>query len=284
MRNPMEPKLAKWPFFMGDILLLGAAYYIGTHSPPPLGAGPAGLLVVCVAAGALLCILPFVLEYRALVKLVEAGELTTVMAQIRKVETVAGQITDATSRWQAVQGDADKVAAAAKGIAEKMGAEVKAFTEFMQRVNDSEKATLRVEAEKLRRAEADWLQVLVRLLDHTYALYAGAVRSGQPRLIDQLTNFQNACRDAVRRVGLTPFVGEPSELFDAQRHRPFDGEEKPPEGAKIAETVATGYTFQGRLLRPALVRLQNGQASVEAQAEEAKADTQGLFPLVSSPD
>src|ERR1041384_164055 len=139
-----------------------------------------------------------------------------------------------------------------------MGAEVQAFTEFMQRVNDSEKATLRLEAEKLRRAEADWLQVLVRLLDHVYALHLGAVRSGQPQLIDQLTNFQNACRDAVRRVGLTPFVGEPSEPFDGQRHRPFDGEELPPAGAKITETVATGYTFQGRLLRPALVRLQNG--------------------------
>jgi molecular chaperone GrpE (heat shock protein) len=259
MREPTGLRLAKWPFFLGDILLLVAAYFICSRSPLPLGAGPGGLLVVCVAAGAGLGILPFVLQHRARVKLAEAGELTTVIAQIKNVETVAAQISGATSRWQAAQEEASKVAGAARGIAERMGAEVQAFAEFMQRMNDSEKATLRLEAEKLRRAETDWLQVLVRLLDHVYALHMGALRSGQPQLIDQLTSFQNACRDAVRRVGLTPFVGEPSEPFDGQRHRVLDGEDNPPAEARIFETVATGYTFQGRLLRPALVRLQNGE-------------------------
>ncbi len=288
MRNPMEPKLAKWPFFMGDMLLLGAAYFLCSHTPLPMGGGAGGLLVLCVAGGAGLSILPFLLEYRALVRLAEAGQLTTVVAQIRNVETVAAQISGATSQWQTVHEEATKLAGTAKGIAERMGAEVRAFTEFMQRVNDSEKATLRLEAEKLRRAETDWLQVLVRLLDHVYALHLGAVRSGQQPLIEQLTNFQNACRDTVRRVGLTPFVGEASEPFDAQRHRAFDQQEKPSDGAKIAETVATGYTFQGRLLRPALVRLQNGPPSGEVPTGDSKPDSspsapQNQLPLISDP-
>jgi molecular chaperone GrpE (heat shock protein) len=83
------------------------------------------------------------------------------------------------------------------------------------------------------------------------------LRSGQPGLVEQIGLFQNACRDAARRVGLTPFVAEPAEGFDEQRHQIVNGDPQPTAGALIDETVATGYTFQGKLLRPALVRVLN---------------------------
>ena len=79
----------------------------------------------------------------------------------------------------------------------------------------------------------------------------------QPRLIEQLTQFQSACRDAARRLGLLPFIAAPGENFDAQRHQTTDGKSPPPE-AKVQETVATGFTFQGRLVRPAAVVLASG--------------------------
>ena len=96
----------------------------------------------------------------------------------------------------------------------------------------------------------------MRTLDHVYALHQAAVRSGQPGLIEQLGAFQNACRDAARRVGLTPYAAGPGEVFDGQRHQVSDGDPKPSAEAVIHETLATGYTFQGRLVRPALVRLR----------------------------
>ncbi len=156
---------------------------------------------------------------------------------------------------------------------------MKAFTEFMQRANDSERATLRLEVEKLRRAEADWLQVLVRMLDHVYALHQGALRSGQPNLIEQLGSFQNACRDAARRVGLTPFAPNEAEPFDAQRHQLVEDGAQPPPDAVVAETIAAGYTFQGRPLRPALVRLRESPAAVAAASPEVVNDTQSHLSL-----
>jgi len=66
---------------------------------------------------------------------------------------------------------------------------------------------LELETAKLRRAEGDWLQVTVRILDHVFALYVAAARSGQPRLAEQIAAFQNACRDAARRVGLVAHAG-----------------------------------------------------------------------------
>jgi len=256
MRNRMEPQLAKWAFFLGDLLLVGVAGLLYTKSNNPLGIWEGALIVLSVSGGAFLAILPFVLEYRVASKLAEAEALEDVVGQIKNLDSIAEKVTGATARWQSVQEVADRVAGTSKAIAERMSAEAKAFTEFMQRANDSEKATLRLEVEKLRRSEGDWVHVLVRMLDHVYALHLGAVRSGQPNLIAQMDQFQLACRDVARRIGLTPFAANPAEPFDAQRHQVLDGNKKPSDGAKVEETLATGYTFQGRLLRPALVRLQ----------------------------
>ena len=41
-----------------------------------------------------------------------------------------------------------------------MTAEARAFQQFLDKANDTERNHLRLEVEKLRRAEGDWLQVL----------------------------------------------------------------------------------------------------------------------------
>ena len=106
--------------------------------------------------------MPFLLEYRLALKLAEANALAAVVPQIQNVQGVAQQIASATGQWQSVQEQADKTAGLAKQVSDRMSAEVKEFTEFMQRSNDTEKANLRLEVEKLRRMETDWLQVSVQ--------------------------------------------------------------------------------------------------------------------------
>jgi len=101
-------------------------------------------------------------------------------------------------------------------------------------------------------------------------LHAAATRSGQPKLVEQIANFQNACRDAARRIGLVPFSAEPEEPFNAERHEAVGAKEKPPADAIVAETVGAGFTFQGRLLRPALVRLRETSSPAENPAGEAE--------------
>ena len=279
MSDLKAPKLAKWPFFLGDALLLGLAELIVYQCKFPLGHWELCFVVLCVAGGAVLGIAPFLLEYVALVKVVEAGSLTTVVSQLGNPQGIAGQISGATGRWHEAQDAADKTARSAREIAERMTAEVQAFTEFMKRANDNDRVTLLLEVEKLRRAEADWLQVLVRTLDHVFALHQGALRSGQPGLIEQLGNFQNACRDAARRVGLAPFAANEAEPFDAQRHQLPEAAAPPAPDAVVAETIAPGYTYQGRLIRPALVRLREIPAAVAALAPEAGTTAQSSLPL-----
>jgi molecular chaperone GrpE (heat shock protein) len=266
-------------------MLLGAAFFIYFQSKLPMGAWQILFIVLCVAGGAVLGIMPFLLEYRLALKLAEANALADVVPQIQNVQGVAQQISSATSHWQSIQEQADKTAGLAKQLSERMSAEVKGFTEFVQRSNDTEKANLRLEVEKLRRMETDWLQVSVRMLDHVYALHQSAVRSGAPRLIEQLGHFQTACRDAARRVGLAAYSATSAEPFDAQKHQLLDAEAKASAGATVAETVASGYTFQGRLIRPALVRLTNGEAKEGVTAQTKKTgEVENRLPLDRSAD
>ena len=273
-RESTEPSLAKWPFLLGDAILLVAAYLIYVQSVPQMGFWQMSLALLCVAAGAGLSITPYLVEYRVASSLVETQGISTSTAadQLRVLESVAAQITTALERWESLQGEASKTAAAAKSTPEgKRGAEAPGSMESTPRASASGPPMPPIEAAPLRQQESDWVQVLVRMLDHVYALQVGALQSGQPNLIEQISAFQDACRDAARHVGLRPFIAEPAEGFDRQRHQLFEGEGPVPAQATIAETITTGYTFRGRLLRPALVRLAKRPEEIdgaETQTEQ----------------
>lgn len=259
MNNPAVPKLPKWPFFVADALLLGLALWIVSRQPHPLAPIPLALMVGCVIAAAFLGVWPFRLEYATAEKLAESSQLTSAVSEIQKLEGVANQVRATTGQWQTVEEHSTKAIAAAREIGDRMAAEAKAFSDFMQKANDSEKAHLRLEVEKLRRVETEWLHTVIRLLDHIFALQQAAIRSGQRSLIQQLTSFQDACREITRRVGLVPLEATAGEIFDGTRHQLMEGLPQPPEGASVEDTLATGYSFQGQFLRRTLVTLQSMQ-------------------------
>jgi molecular chaperone GrpE (heat shock protein) len=270
-------QIPKWPFLLGNILLLGIAYFIIWKSPPPISQEEIIACLATAALGAVLGVMPFVLDYRAVLRLVDVNALGEVAGKIQDLERLAAQISAATGEWTNVQTQAEKISTGANEIAGRMAEEVRQFAGFMQKMNDSEKGALRLEVEKLHRGEGEWLHALVRILDHVFALHNAAMRSGQPRLAEQIAQFQNACRDAARRVGLVPFAAAPEEPFNPDRHQALDAKSKPPANAAIAETVGAGYTFQGRLLRPALVRLREANApAAMAGKESAPAESPSL--------
>ena len=273
MNDVTNWKVPKWPFFLADALLFAFAYYFILRAPQSVHHWE--LAAACVAFGAVLSLVPFYLDYRAMEKALAVNALGAVAEKIADLEKLSAQIGSATNHWaviqETVQTESGKTAAIAKDIADKMTEEVRRFSEFMAKMNDNEKATLRLEVEKLRRSEGEWLQLLVRILDHVFALHLGAVRTGDPRFIEPISNFQNACRDTVRRLGLTPFVAEPDEPFDAERHQLAGKPETIPDGAVVGETLGAGYTFQGKLLRPAVVRLRAaGAPATKPEPDESE--------------
>ena len=154
----------------------GVRCSIYTQAGRPLGPWELAALVACVALGAWLAVKPFLLEYEAAMRLADTQGLTDAVAQIQKLEQLAGQIGAATAQWQGVQDGCGGAVASAKELTTRMSTEAKGFMEFLQKANDSERATLRLEVDKLRRVEGEWLQLLVRVLDHVLGLHGAAVR------------------------------------------------------------------------------------------------------------
>jgi len=285
MKEVSNWNIPKWPFLAANAALLAVAALVIARAAHPITQTEFILATATGALGALLGCLPFILEYRATKKLVEINATTTVAEQLQDLKKYSAQVATATDQWARVQettkGDAEKTVAAAREITERMTVEIREFNEFQVKLNDTEKGALRLEVEKLRRAEGEWLQVVARILDHIFALHTAAARSGQPELAAQIAQFQNACRDAARRVGLAPFEAAPEEKFDAERHRAH-GVETPPATGVVAETLAPGLTFQGRLIRSALVRLATANPPPAPESEtapEKPAPVENQLPL-----
>jgi hypothetical protein len=77
MTDWREPKLPKWPFYGGDLLLLTVAAWIVHQSPHPLGPWPLLCLVACTMVGAWVCVTPFLVEYRASIRFAESDSLNS---------------------------------------------------------------------------------------------------------------------------------------------------------------------------------------------------------------
>jgi len=272
MSAQQAPSPTRWPFIVADTALLAAAFWIVNHYPHPLPVTALALAVGCVVLAAWLAVMPFRMHYQTLVRFAEAGELNDAVNQINQVEAVADQIQNATAQWQGVQEQSTRAVTAAREISERIEAEAKAFAGFMQNANDQEKATLRLEVEKLRRVEGHWLQVLVHLLDHVYALQQAGARSGQPNLEAQLGRFREACYDVVRRVGLLPFEAASGDGFDPEKHQVVDGKTEPEMGSLIGPTLAAGYSFQGQMVRRCLVSIESAVPAVPPVGETVLAE------------
>ncbi len=277
MSDRPETRLARVPSFSLFVCLFSAAvldyvaWRIVEQSEHPINIWIAVLALVAVGGAAWVSLLPFFTDAENATKLEQLEKLQSTANQIQNLEKVATQITIATAQWQNVQEHNARAIESAKQVSEEMTQEALRFADFMKKANDSEKSTLRLEVEKLKRAETDWLQVLVRVLDHVYALHRAGKHSGQQNLIEQLAHFQNACRDAARRIGLVAFAPAAGDGFEPGQHQTADGRKDIPDDAKVFETVATGYTFQGQMLRPALVMLEAPKAPLPlTPAVEAK--------------
>lgn len=281
MTEHRAPSPAKWPFFLADVALLAVAFWIVNHYPHPVPVLALGMATGCVALAAFIGVMPFRMQYDAIVRFAESNELNDTVSQINKAELAAEQIRGATAQWQGVQEQSARTVATVREISDRMTAEAKAFAEFMQKANEHEKATLRLEAEKLRRSEGQWLQLTVHLLDHVYALHQAGARSGQPNLEAQLGRFREACYEAVRRVGLLPFQSAVGEGYDAEKHQLVEGQAEPEAGALVGQTLAVGYSFQGQLVRKSLVTIQS--SAVEEPIAPAVIETEAPVDSPASP-
>lgn len=248
-------RAAKWPFVLGDALLLGTSGWVAWalhEGRLPWGTATAALVVGGVAAGAWVLATPFLRDHDAETRWSEQANLADTLQQVRWVEAAAAGIAASTGHIQSAQQSLDRSRAVSEEVATRLGEERRALAELQSRTLDQERQTMRIELEKLHRGEEETIRVLCHLLDHNYAVYQAGQRSGQPALAQQLGQYRAACLDAVRRLGLAAHEARPGEAFDPSRHEPAEGQQAGP-GAVVTGTMACGYTFRGMGIRPIIV-------------------------------
>jgi molecular chaperone GrpE (heat shock protein) len=252
-----KPPLPLWPFIVADVLFLGLAVLLLKFGHHPLSWQEAGLLVLCGALGSWSFVTPFLRRNADAQALSQVKLLAEATGQIQKLDQLAGHIRGATNQWQELQIHTAQAAESAKQVSERMAAEAKSLTEFMERTNLAEKAHLRLETEKLRRAEGERLQIIIHILDHVFALFQAARHSGQPALEEQIGQFQNACLEAARRIGLVQTTGQAGKAYDPELHQ-LPENVSAEENVLVADTLAAGYTYQGQPLRRPVVAVEEG--------------------------
>ncbi len=94
-------KVPKWPFFLADVMLFGFAYFFTLRAPQSVHHWE--IAAACVAVGAVLSLIPFYLDYRAMEKALEINALGAITEKIQNLEKLSEQISSTTNHWDITQ-------------------------------------------------------------------------------------------------------------------------------------------------------------------------------------
>ena len=263
------PRIRKWPFFAADGLFLAlAGGIVASGGDLVLEGWELLMVVVCMGLGSAFGVWPFLAEYREEARRFEAREFGSVLGQVRRLEEVGKLVSESTEQWREMAEKGELLAKAAEETAVRVREERELFREIAEKADAKERDHLRLDAEKLRRSEREWLGSLAGIMYHVFALHRAGKNSGQAKLIQQLNGFQGACLDICRRVGLSQYVVREGETFDPKIHKAEEGRPMP-KNPVVRETLAPGFSFQGRRAYLPLVALAEGTEE-KAEKHEGK--------------
>ena len=85
MSQRTGPRLAKWPFFVADVVLLGAAAWIVFKGGQQLSPWALVSITACTAIGAWVCVTPFLKQHQADLQFAEADKLAKLAGKSDKL-------------------------------------------------------------------------------------------------------------------------------------------------------------------------------------------------------
>jgi hypothetical protein len=163
------PKLAKWPFLLGDALLLGTAWLIADQSRNPFTGQPLVWIVVCVVAAAILGAVPFLADYARKQDEALDERQRGLDAISRTVASSAEQISIAANGLHELTELAQRNLKAAGQLGPGLEEKVAALKAELAATRDDERAALRKEIAALRAAETHRVETAAQQLAKTAA-------------------------------------------------------------------------------------------------------------------
>jgi hypothetical protein len=159
MNHPDEaPKLNPWPFLAGDVVLLASAYLIANQARAPLSG--ASLIVVggFVALGAVLGVVPFLVNYTRRQELALAERQSEIAALAQSTATSAEQLSIAAAGLNSIAEISTKNLKAAESLPHKLQEKINDFKTQLNEVAVIENESLAQEINTLRSSETERLE------------------------------------------------------------------------------------------------------------------------------
>lgn len=193
------PKLNPWPFIVVDTLLLGVAALIGYQSKGMLAGGPLLLVGVLIFLGAILAVLPFLLNFARRQENALTERQREIAALAQSTAASAEQLSIAASSLHTIADLAAKSAKQAEQLPQKLQEKIHEFKEQLNEVSLSENEALSQEVNTLRAAETERIETIlttVRKLSSEIARLEAASRKNVTDLTDSLTSFSTSAEQA----------------------------------------------------------------------------------------
>ena len=250
MNSTVSPRPPKWPYLLGDALLLALACAIGLATERPLS--PVALTAVfgCVAFGSILGALPFLLDFLAQQRAAAALLQQKLDLQGLKLQQAADTLAATSAQLKAAHEAAARAVHAADNLPYRLQEKVAEFTTQLQERDDEEKAAMAKELEALRDAEGQRLATLVHSIQTATKEFSAIEQAAR-------TALEGARREATEAVpALAAALGAATTRAEA--------------------ALGTAITRAESAIDQTTTRAQSALAATEAQAREAIASAEAL--------
>ncbi len=275
MNLTSSPRTPKWPYLLGDAALLGLACLIGVLSPSPISSVALSLIFGCVALGALLAAVPYLLEFLAAQQAEGAALQTKLEAQNNRLHSAVEILASTSGQLKAAHEAAARAVHAADTLPYRLQEKVAEFTTQIQEHNDEEKAAMAKELETLRDAEGQRLTALVATIQTATKDFAAIEREARAGLEAARREATNAAPALAAALGAATTRAEAAlNQASALAQQSIAAAE-----ARARETVAAAEAVATRLLeRTAALRQveQELEASLQQRIGELNASARAI--------
>lgn len=202
MNLPHSPRPPKWPYFLGDAILLALAGLTGLLAPTPLSAAALTLIFACVALGSVLAVLPFLLDFAAGQREAEAALQLKLEAQNTRLHQSAETIASIAGQLKSAHEATARAVHTAETLPYRLQEKIAEFTTQLQARDDEEKAAMIKELEALRDAEGQRLTAIAEKIQAATKEFTATEQQVMPALaaaVKQSRELEPALASATTR-------------------------------------------------------------------------------------
>jgi len=193
------PSLNPWPFLVSDAALLATAGLISSQANAPLSGPPLIAIVACIAFGAVLAVIPFLLNYTRRQELALAERQREIAALAQITTTSAEQISIAATSLHSIAENTTRSLKLGEQLPQKIQEKINDFKSQLNEVAVTENEALAQEINTLRASETERLETALSSVRKTaadLAMIEAVSRKHLSELNESLARFVSSAEKA----------------------------------------------------------------------------------------